>query len=941
MSDRGTSKTGLVERSTELAAVDAAASGALSGGERIVLVEGSPGIGKTSILAELQRSAQRSGFRVLDARGTEMERDFGYGVVRHLLGPVVRGMPEAERERAFSGAAGLAASVFGLEGDELEVAAGEASLYGLLWLVLGLADDGPVLLSVDDAHWADSASLRFLDYLGHRLGDAPVLIALAARPNEPGAQAELLGEIVEELDPVRIRPGALSAEATATIVSERLGDAATPRLAGSVHEATGGNPFLIEELLADLRARAAEGAEIEPDAVSGMGPSRIAQSVTGRARRLGGDARAVVEAAAVLGDGTSLRMLATMTEVDPRRVAEIVDGLAAAAILADGSGVSFAHPLLRGAVHEAIPSASREAAHARAAEYLRAEGAGAEEIAAHLLLTEPGAGGAALDSLTDAAALAGRRGAPDSVIAYLRRALAEPMDDGRRSHLLQALGLAEGAVRDPAAVEHLEEAVALSEDPEQGIEATLLLASATAMAGDWGRNVAVVEQGIERFGGSGLASVPRMEAIRAANRGFDPDRIGEYDEHEARLLAMADGGSGPETRHLRWVLGSIGSIRDMPSERVLALIAPSRAGNSITDEDNWEDPVITQMAIALLVAEATDDARELAERLLTEGRRRGSLLAALNGTAYAGAVNSRSGDLDVAEADIRIAVDMVDAGGLGLVAVLAMLCFSVDAITEREGLEDVADLVLRTEIPPDFARTATGALLDELKGAIAMGRGERAVAIERLSAAGRTFERIGASPRVSAWRSRLAALTDPDRHEEALALVDEELAHARRLEDPRSIAVALRVRGGITRDAADLEESVAVLRDADQRLELSRSLAALGSALRRERRIGEARERLREALDLAQETGAERLEGRIFEELKVAGARPRRRDVSGAGSLTPAEHRVALAAAGGATNRNIAQDLFVSQRTVEMHLTNAYRKLGISSRAELTAALGA
>ena len=132
-----------------------------------------------------------------------------------------------------------------------------------------------------------------------------------------------------------------------------------------------------------------------------------------------------------------------------------------------------------------------------------------------------------------------------------------------------------------------------------------------------------------------------------------------------------------------------------------------------------------------------------------------------------------------------------------------------------------------------------------------------------------------------------------------------------------------------------------MLRELPARLELARSLAELGAALRRGRLRAEAREHLREAAELAQECGAERLEERIDEELRIAGARPRRRAFSGADSLTPSERRVAVAAAAGATNREIAQELFVSLRTVEMHLTNTYRKLDISSRSELAAVIAA
>jgi DNA-binding CsgD family transcriptional regulator len=352
---------------------------------------------------------------------------------------------------------------------------------------------------------------------------------------------------------------------------------------------------------------------------------------------------------------------------------------------------------------------------------------------------------------------------------------------------------------------------------------------------------------------------------------------------------------------------------------------------------------VVQVALALLVCGAERQAWELEEALREDGRRRGSLLAALNAAAYAGALHSRGSDLAAAEGDIRIAVDMLAAAPLGLVGMISVLCFGVDAVTERTGLADVGDLALATDIPPDFARTATGALVHELKATILTARGERDAAIAQLRGSERIFSRIGVGPRTSIWRSRLAVLLRDIDSEEAKRLATDELDAARRLADLRSEGIALRALGLVEGGAAGLErfaDSVERLERAGARLELARSLAALGAGLRRGNHRSDAREKLREALELAREVGAQRLEDEILDEIRIAGGRLRRRDLSGAGSLTPAELRVVAAAASGTTNREIAQDLFVSLRTVEMHLTNAYAKLGISSRGELAAAIG-
>jgi DNA-binding CsgD family transcriptional regulator len=251
--------------------------------------------------------------------------------------------------------------------------------------------------------------------------------------------------------------------------------------------------------------------------------------------------------------------------------------------------------------------------------------------------------------------------------------------------------------------------------------------------------------------------------------------------------------------------------------------------------------------------------------------------------------------------------------------------------------------VIGLEVPPPFDRTVSGGWLLELRAALRSQRGEREAALADLRGAAAILRPLGAGPRVSSFRSRLALALPKSDREQALALATEELELAREVASPRAEGTALRTLGALRGGAEGIEtlrESLAVLEGCPSPYERGRSLAELGATLRRGNRRVEAREVLREASDLAQRCGAERLEEQVGEELRVAGAKPRRRAVSGPDSLTPAERRVAAAAATGASNREIGQTLFVSLRTVEMHLTNTYRKLDISSRAELATAIG-
>jgi DNA-binding CsgD family transcriptional regulator len=209
---------------------------------------------------------------------------------------------------------------------------------------------------------------------------------------------------------------------------------------------------------------------------------------------------------------------------------------------------------------------------------------------------------------------------------------------------------------------------------------------------------------------------------------------------------------------------------------------------------------------------------------------------------------------------------------------------------------------------------------------------------------GRRFEAVGSrNPAFIAWRSPAAlALLQLGEREEASRLTSEELELARTWGTPRALGAALRAAGlvqGGEQGLALLREAVEVVTGSPAKLEHAKARTELGAALRRANRRSDAREQLRHALELATICGATSLAARAGSELLATGARPRRIALSGVASLTPSERRVAEMAAQGPTNREIAQALFVTQRTVEVHLTSIYRKLAISSRAQLAAAL--
>ena len=226
--------SGLVERERELAALGALVGDALAGEGRTALIEGPAGVGKTRLLTEVRRRAEAAGARVLSARGSDLEREFPFGVVRQLLEGLL--LDPAMADRAFAGSGGPARAVF-----ERVEALGEggsdfAALHGLYWVALNLAADRPLVLSVDDLHWADRPSLRYLAYLARRLEGQPVLLAATLRTGEPDTDLALVGEIAGDAATGSVRPAPLSAAAVADVARGRLGAdaddafcAATPR----------------------------------------------------------------------------------------------------------------------------------------------------------------------------------------------------------------------------------------------------------------------------------------------------------------------------------------------------------------------------------------------------------------------------------------------------------------------------------------------------------------------------------------------------------------------------------------------------------------------------------------------------------------------------------------------------------------------------------------
>lgn len=932
----GRSAGGLLEREHELDGLRAGLSRACAGDGMLLLIEGPPGVGKTALVRQARAEARRAGVMPLEATGSELEQPFAFGVVRQLLEPVIR--QHSGHTGLFAGGAAPAARLFGPDerpGRSAEV--GFEALHSLYWLVVNITDQVPVLVSVDDCQWADQDSLRFLAYLAQRIEGLPVTMLLAGRPADP-AQTGLWAQLAARPAAVALYPRPLSQAAAVAWTREQLGTGAADEFCRACHTATGGNPLFLRELL-----RALDGAGVSPSAaaaaqVQAVGPAAIRRFVLHRLAALGAAPGRLAQAVAVLGDESELAVAGRVAGLAPDAARAAADDLVRAGIFRQAERAGFVHPIVRAALYEELTPGERQARHAAAADVLAAEGAPAERITAHLLRTPPTGDQGRIDTLRAAAMNAARRGAPGAAAARLQRALAESPAEQERTEILTELGRCEVATMDFAAAEqHLGAALASGGALTARAEAASVLGRCAIVSG----------------GHSAQAAADALTSLGDQLRAADPERSVELGSelllvttavpqlraglaaHLERFAELARGNRGYAalTRIVRaqeWLFRG-GPAAEAVAEVQTALMTdlPPRART---------DAVLLAL-MTLNFGEQYDLATRLLDIALDGARQEGhatrqglihgqrAVLALAQGALHDAQVEAETGLLLVAEPHFTV---------------LQLLAVAITVHIERGELDAADELASRAE-PAAIAEDHTyvpGFLVARGRLRIAQGRPEEGVADllwcgRRLAAYGLLWP--------SDWKAVAApALAALGQGTQARRLAQEQLAMARRVGAPGALGMSLRAAGLVTGGDEGLDllhEAVAVLEGSAARLELAHALADLGTHLGRAGRRPEGRDSLRRAIKLAGECGAVALAEQATAELHAGPGRRARTELTGPNALTAAEWRVCRQAAAGQTNRELAQALFVTEKTIERHLSSAYQKLGIRSRFQLSTAI--
>ncbi len=934
-------RTRLIEREPELEAIARLLRAAGGGEGGFGLIEGVPGIGKSALISESRLSAEAQGFTVIAARGRELEIDFPFGVARQLFESVLDGLSPAERDEIMAGAPGLAESVFARGGAGVQVDPGYGILHGLFWLTSNLADRRPLLITIDDLQWADPASLRFVGFLANRIDGLPALVLAGSRgAGSDDRTATLLDGL--RLDPSAsfVTPPALSRAGVRKLLDD-AGGAELAALAEVCHELTGGNPFLLRELAREIRAASPDSRLSEVN-IRELGPERIGTAALARIQRLPTGASALAKAVAILGDDVLLETASGLANLETAAASSLADQLDADDVFAGGRPLRFQHPIVRSAVYLSIPEAERSRAHGAAAALLRERGEPLEVVAGQLRHTEPTGDQETVRILAEAADDAIARGAAETAADLLSRALLEPPPPEQRAGLLLTCGKALKQAGLETAIETLEAAV--KAEPPPGLRAEIaaelgellsvngrdaeampILTAALDAALDAG-----LDQAADRVRGTMLvlanafpstrqAVYPYMEQALAATEGTDVSPVLIAHTALEHAIAIGTAASAAELGRRAHEAGLIELVTaDVPPVYIGA--AGLWCSDLYAEADHW-------LTVAL------DDAR-----------RRGSPIAFVLASGFRAVNRQRAGRLAAAESDAMAALGIGQHGGwahVGLVVSAATMIHILVARGELDASDEFAAMLEHGEVPPELSLT------QRLRHAVAelrrvQGRTAEAIALFDLLAGWERAWGAGTDSWVR-WRQGAAlAHLDAGNEERAAELARESVEMAQAYGAPGYIGSSLRVAatvGAGESPVETLQEAVAILGSSEARLEYARALLELGRALSSEGSNELAREPLAQAQELARETGASAIEREALDQLVATGARPRRPRQSGAAGLTAAELRVAEMAADGLSNREIAQALFVTQKTVETHLGRSYRKLGIRSRGQLAGRL--
>jgi DNA-binding CsgD family transcriptional regulator len=905
----------LLGRSTEQGEMRAAIEEARAGRGGAIVLRGPPGIGKTALLEDAVGAA--AGFRVLRCRGLQSESRLAFAGLADLLAPV---LDRAGRLPAPQGAALRAALALGppTDADRLAVYA------AVLGLIGEAASDAPVLIAVDDAHFIDRSTREALAFCARRIQDEPVVILAATRETGP-EPAE-----VEGIADLAIGP--LDEEASRALLASATGTAPlAPGVARAVLAAAAGNPLGLVELPQTMSADERAGCAPLPEPL--RAGAAIAAAYRRRIEDLEAGARRALLVAAVSGDGALQPIVAALTGLGGG-APDLAAAEAAGFLVLEDDTALLRPPILRSVLLELCPPAERREAHAALAGALD-PGRDAERRAWHLAAAAVGPDEAAAAALEHASGRAATRtGYAAAAEALTRAAELSPGGEDRARRLLGAARASLHAGALEATLALLERAAAATSDPALGAEIGYLKGLATVSLGPIPDGSAILAEEAERAAETAPATAAVMLCRAAIAHSLDPLPALAA---ARRALALARPVGGPVAGV---AAGLVGWALALHGERRAALERMAEL-DAVAGEVDPLSPLGQLIGLTALCQVWLGDLAAASARLgrwLEAARGAGSLTSTAQALVATSELDLRLGRLDAARAHALEAVRLLEEIGRP-----SGLAFCHGALARAHGLagreRECAECSLRAEEAADRNGTVYGRVhAAAARASCALAHGRPAEAAERLEWVGAVFaERAVGEPNVLPWQPDLVeSLVRLGRLDEARAALATLSRQAFRGGGDWARAVACRGRGMLdARFEPHFHEALALHARSPTPLDAARTELAFGERLRRAGRRTEGRERLDRALRGFEAAGATAWARRAREEIAATGAGLPRRSRRSSDELSPREVQVAVAAAEGLTNREVAARLFLSEKTVERHLGSIYRKLGLRSRTEL------
>jgi tetratricopeptide (TPR) repeat protein len=877
----------LWERDEELAAlaeaVDTLCADRSSPGGLLVF-SGESGVGKTALLTEARRIAEARGCTVWSARGGETLKSVPFNVLRQLLQPALLTLLPEEAREYLGGWYDIAGPALGLAEPGERQADPRHVCDGLVAAVRRLARrEWPLVLLVDDAHWADQETLRWLAAFAERLEDLSALVVIARRPGEEGGDgARLLDAVAAAARPVGTL-SALTPEATAGLTRATLGAHADDPFCREVWAVTAGNPYDTVELLAKVRDSELEPVEAHAGELRALNRAARGGGLVARLEELGMDATRFAWAAAILGADITVDLVAQLATMDRDRAVRCAGLLRRARILtdpdpaevprADGE-LEFVHPLIATAVYNSIPDALRRAMHGIAAQLVTDSGRGAAAASRHLLEVYPDDDQELVDQLREAAREHLAVGAPDAARRCLERALEEPPRPEVHARVLYELGCATLLTAPATTIGHLRTALSMPGlDGDTRVDAVWRLSQALLHNNQLEEAVRTVEAEAARLE-PGPARM-RLQAVRfmweGIHAGEDPS-LGRS-RRLAELARHCTGRDNAERALL--ILRAFDALcRGENAEEVVELCDRALVNGRLAPGLGWTDTEWgIELPLMLASSYACTDRLDRAESLLNEAVRvyekagwSGGHLALAH--AYLGLGHRRRGRLKEAEAALRTSLRLAERVGRGLPLYWSATCNLVDTLLARGHVEEAWSVAEQYGFAPPYPATIVLPDIRSVRGRLLLAVGRTEEGVNELEAAEKAAAARGGHNPLLAPRAvhlaRALAAVDPAR---AARLATEARRTAERFGTDTAIGEALRCAAALEtgRRAVRLAGlAVAYLEASPCQYEHAAARVEYGIAAR-------SAPELRRALDLARSCGADGLVARAQQALAAEG----------------------------------------------------------------------